>query len=211
MRKPVDALAVSMMIVLCMCWGFQQITIKVAAAGISPIMQAGLRSIIATALLLAMVLVSALGILPLLTAAMLTAGLMVATRTITPTRARRAIDLRVLLTIAAAFGVGAALTASGAASTIAAEVVSAAAPFGALGLLTAVYTTTVVLSAVVTTNAAAVLMFPIAFASAERAGIEFKPFMYCLMLAASANFMNSPVPALLTSTSTTRPSPATSS
>ena len=53
MRKPVDALALSMMIVLCMCWGFNQITIKVAAAGISPIMQAGLRSIIATALLLA--------------------------------------------------------------------------------------------------------------------------------------------------------------
>lgn len=51
-RKPADALAVSMMIVLCMCWGFQQITIKVAAAGISPIMQAGLRSIIATVLLL---------------------------------------------------------------------------------------------------------------------------------------------------------------
>jgi drug/metabolite transporter (DMT)-like permease len=50
-RKPADALAVSMMIVLCMCWGFQQITIKIAAAGISPIMQAGLRSIIATALL----------------------------------------------------------------------------------------------------------------------------------------------------------------
>jgi drug/metabolite transporter (DMT)-like permease len=41
------------MVVLCMCWGFQQITIKIAAAGISPIMQAGLRSIIATALLLA--------------------------------------------------------------------------------------------------------------------------------------------------------------
>ena len=52
-RKPADALAVSMMVVLCMCWGFQQITIKFAAAGISPIMQAGLRSIIATALLLA--------------------------------------------------------------------------------------------------------------------------------------------------------------
>src|SRR3990172_4495954 len=41
-----------MMIVLCMCWGFQQITIKVATAGISPIMQAGIRSIIATAVLL---------------------------------------------------------------------------------------------------------------------------------------------------------------
>jgi len=42
-----------MMVMLCMSWGFQQITIKFAAAGISPIMQAGLRSIIATALLLA--------------------------------------------------------------------------------------------------------------------------------------------------------------
>jgi len=52
-RKPADALAVSMMVVLCMCWGFQQVTIKIAAAGISPIMQAGLRSIIATMLLLA--------------------------------------------------------------------------------------------------------------------------------------------------------------
>jgi drug/metabolite transporter (DMT)-like permease len=41
-----------MKVVLCMCWGFQQITIKIAAAGISPIMQAGLRSIIATVLLL---------------------------------------------------------------------------------------------------------------------------------------------------------------
>jgi drug/metabolite transporter (DMT)-like permease len=35
-RKPADALAMSMMVVLCMCWGFQQITIKIAAAGISP-------------------------------------------------------------------------------------------------------------------------------------------------------------------------------
>ncbi len=52
-RKPADALAVSMMIVLCLCWGFNQVAIKVAAAGISPIMQAGLRSIIATVLLLA--------------------------------------------------------------------------------------------------------------------------------------------------------------
>ena len=52
-RKPVDALAVTTMMVLCMCWGFNQIAIKVAAADISPIMQSGLRSIIASALLLA--------------------------------------------------------------------------------------------------------------------------------------------------------------
>jgi len=41
-----------MMAVICMTWGFNQIAIKIAAAGISPIMQAGLRSIVATILLL---------------------------------------------------------------------------------------------------------------------------------------------------------------
>jgi hypothetical protein len=38
-RKPADALAVAMMVLLCMSWGFNQIAIKFAAAGVSPIMQ----------------------------------------------------------------------------------------------------------------------------------------------------------------------------
>jgi drug/metabolite transporter (DMT)-like permease len=54
----------SIMVVLCMCWGFQQITIKVANAGISPILQAGLRSIIAAVVLLVW---AALRRIPLLT------------------------------------------------------------------------------------------------------------------------------------------------
>jgi drug/metabolite transporter (DMT)-like permease len=51
-RKPVDALAFGLMFTLCVLWGFQQVTIKVAAADISLLMQAGIRSILATALLL---------------------------------------------------------------------------------------------------------------------------------------------------------------
>jgi drug/metabolite transporter (DMT)-like permease len=52
-RKPLDALAFALMVVLCMMWGFQQVTIKWTAPDISLVMQAGLRSTIATALLLA--------------------------------------------------------------------------------------------------------------------------------------------------------------
>jgi drug/metabolite transporter (DMT)-like permease len=52
-RKPADALAASMMIVLCLCWGIQQVTIKAVAEDVSLIMQAGLRSVIAALLLLA--------------------------------------------------------------------------------------------------------------------------------------------------------------
>jgi drug/metabolite transporter (DMT)-like permease len=51
-RLPVDAPAVALMLVLCMTWGFNQVTIKFAAEGISLVLQAALRSGIAALLLL---------------------------------------------------------------------------------------------------------------------------------------------------------------
>lgn len=51
-RKPVDALAFGVMLALTLTWGFQQVTIKVAAPDVSTVMQSGIRSIIATLLLL---------------------------------------------------------------------------------------------------------------------------------------------------------------
>ena len=51
-RHPLDAFAVGSMIVLSMLWGFQQVAIKLAAHGISLVMQGALRSAIATLLLL---------------------------------------------------------------------------------------------------------------------------------------------------------------
>jgi drug/metabolite transporter (DMT)-like permease len=44
-REGLDILAMTILVVLCASWGLQQIAIKVAMAGISPIMQAGFRSI----------------------------------------------------------------------------------------------------------------------------------------------------------------------
>jgi drug/metabolite transporter (DMT)-like permease len=51
-RKALDATALGMMLALTALWGFQQVAIKVTAADVSFVMQAGLRSIIATGLLL---------------------------------------------------------------------------------------------------------------------------------------------------------------
>ena len=51
-RKPVDALAFGTMVLLCMLWGFQPVTMKLAAPHISLVMQSGIRSILATLLLL---------------------------------------------------------------------------------------------------------------------------------------------------------------
>ncbi|MGH8690012.1 MAG: hypothetical protein ACREUS_03180 [Burkholderiales bacterium] len=51
-RKALDAAALSMMVLLTALWGFQQVTIKLIAADVSLVMQAAIRSIVATALLL---------------------------------------------------------------------------------------------------------------------------------------------------------------
>lgn len=55
-RKALDQTASSLMIVLCMVWGLQQVILKMAASDISPLMQIGLRSGLAALLLLPLVL-----------------------------------------------------------------------------------------------------------------------------------------------------------
>jgi drug/metabolite transporter (DMT)-like permease len=52
-RKPLDTTAFLLMLALTGLWGFQQVAIKLTAADVSLVMQAGLRSLIAMALLLA--------------------------------------------------------------------------------------------------------------------------------------------------------------
>jgi drug/metabolite transporter (DMT)-like permease len=52
-RKALDGVAIGAMLVLTALWGFQQVTVKWIAADVSLVMQAALRSIIATALLVA--------------------------------------------------------------------------------------------------------------------------------------------------------------
>ena len=52
-RKPLDTAAFSLMVLLTALWGFQQVVIKLTAPDVSLVMQSGIRSIVATALLLA--------------------------------------------------------------------------------------------------------------------------------------------------------------
>ena len=55
LRQPLDALATGAMLLLCVCWGFQQIAIKLVADDVAPIMQIGLRSTFAALVLAAVV------------------------------------------------------------------------------------------------------------------------------------------------------------
>jgi drug/metabolite transporter (DMT)-like permease len=52
-RRALDVTALSLMVLLTALWGFQQVAIKTIAADVSPVMQAAIRSILASVLLLA--------------------------------------------------------------------------------------------------------------------------------------------------------------
>lgn len=56
-RKPLDALALSTMLALCLLWGMQQVAVKLAAHGMAPVMQIGLRSVVAALLVCLLMLV----------------------------------------------------------------------------------------------------------------------------------------------------------
>lgn len=146
------------------------------------------RAGLAVGILLAMVVVVAAGWLPMITAALVAAGAMLLSGCLPAAAARRSIDWPVLIVIGAAFGVGRALTESGLAGLIAHGLSGLAGASPNLNLLV-LYVVTALFTAVITNNAAAVLMFPIAQGMAETLGAPVLPFAITVMMAASASFM----------------------
>ena len=139
-----------------------------------------------------MIAVFVAGALDLFVAALLASGIMMATGCLTQEAARAAVKWEVIVTIAAAFGISAAMEQSGVAAAIASTLVDGgnAIGTGKAGILVAVYVATVILCNIVGNNAAAALMFPIAAGAADKQGIENSQMSFLLMLAASASFMS---------------------
>ena len=140
----------------------------------------------------AMIVFYTAGVTELIIAAIFAAGIMIACGALSEQEARDAIKWDVIVTIAAAFGMSKALQNSGVAGVVAARLVRLAelSGTGRGGLLVAVYLATFVISNVVTNNAAAALMFPVAAEAAERQGESLVSMSFLVMLAASASFMS---------------------
>lgn len=142
---------------------------------------------IAGAIVVAVVAVAATGAMDIMTAALSGAMAMVLTRCISFSQAKSSLDFQVLLTIACAMALGVAIRDSGAADLIAGAVFSIAGQ-EPLSLLIAAYLLTMVMSELITNNAAAALALPIVLGAAEAAGLPAAPFLLVVMIAASAAF-----------------------
>lgn len=145
------------------------------------------KAYLSLAILVGVILTASLGLLDMLHAALIGAGLMVISGACSVTQAEKGLDLQVIITIAAAFALGAALTKTGAAAFIATGMIHLS--FGqAWILLVLTYFTVSLLTEMITNNAAAVLMIPIVLDLTERLSLNNEPFIFAVMMAASASF-----------------------
>ena len=145
------------------------------------------RSGLAWVILSGIVITATAGLFDMLTAALLGAGLMLASGCVSTEMARRSLDTQVLLVIACSFAFSKALQETGAAQIITQHLLTLPGDHPWLVLLMA-YVITSTLTEFITNNAAAVVMFPICTAMAESLGVSATPFIITIMVAASASF-----------------------
>jgi di/tricarboxylate transporter len=120
--------------------------------------------------------------------ALIAAALMVLAGCCSIESARNSVDWSVVITIAASLVVGRAIATTGLAQVAASGLVNTFQFAGPWGVLVGIYVFTLLLTEIVTNNAAAVLAFPVAQAAAAALGVSFMPMVIAIAIAASAGF-----------------------
>ena len=146
------------------------------------------RAVEASLITLAMVVVVALGWMSMLNASLLATGAMILTGCLTMQTAARSIDWGTLVVIACAIGLESAVARSGLADQIAGILTAMGGDHPHLALAV-IFAGTSFMTNVITNNAAAAFMFPIALSTAAQLGVSFMPFAITLMVSASCAFI----------------------
>lgn len=147
------------------------------------------KSLVVGAIALALIVSTATGLLPILQASLIGALLLVFSGVLTTGEARSAVDLDVILVIAFAFGLAAAMESSGLAGLASEWMVAPFRGLGDVGVMIGIVLATVILTALITNNAAALLMFPIAVSAAATTGVDLRPLAVAITVAASVDFL----------------------
>ncbi len=152
-----------------------------------PVVTKGARIV---ALAIAAFVVSAsTGWLTTLEAAIVAAGIILTTRVLTFSEAKRAIDLDVVLMVAASLGLGAAVDRSGLAANIADAATSSLGFLGVVGVIGGIMLTTTLLTEIVTNTAAAAVVVPIAVRAAVAVDVDPRVMAVGVAVMASSSFL----------------------
>lgn len=147
------------------------------------------RMMIGITIVVGVVLSAATGLVPIVAGSIVGCILMILTRCLTLEEAYTAINWQVIFLLAGVLTLGIALETSGAAKLMGGFLVKTAGAFGPTVLVSALYLATSLLTEMMSNNATAALLAPIAIAAAETMGIDSRPFLMAITFAASASFM----------------------
>lgn len=131
---------------------------------------------------------AALGLVPIVVAAVAGALAMIVTGCLNIRQASRAIDRQIFLLVGAALALGTALELTGGAGYVAQGVVTLFRDFGPAVVLSVFFLLVAVMTNVLSNNATAVLFAPIAISTAAQLGVDPAIFVYAVIFAANCSF-----------------------
>jgi di/tricarboxylate transporter len=140
-------------------------------------------------ILLGVVLLAATGVTTILVSALLGVIAMFVTGSLTPEEAYREVDWMVIVLLGSLIPLGLAMQNSGAAEYVAAGLLRLTTPLGLLGILATFYLLTSVITGLISNNAAAIVLTPIAVGTALALEVSPMPFVIAVMFAASNSFL----------------------
>lgn len=138
--------------------------------------------------LAAVVLLAAFDVMPIVTLAIIGATLVVLAGCLSAEEAYEAIQWPILMLIFAMLAVGLALEETGAMRMLVQLLTAGTETLGPLGLLIVLYAVTTLCTEIMSNNAAAILLTPLAIGAAASQGLDPRPFVVAVMLAGSASF-----------------------
>ena len=143
----------------------------------------------AVAIVVAVVVVAATGLLPIVAAAATGALMMVLSGCVSTEEAYGAIEWNVLFLLAGMLSLGAAMEKTGASTMLANGMIDSVGGLGPLALLAAFFGATMLLTEVMSNNATVALLLPIAITTAQAIDVDPRAFMFAVVFAASSSFM----------------------
>lgn len=146
------------------------------------------KSPIAVAALLLLVILAGTGVVPLFAASLIAIAAVLLSRCIDPEEAFSFVNGRLLALIWSMLALGAAMHETGAVTLIAEAAAPALADLPPVLIVWIVFVTTSLLTELVSNNAVAVVVTPVAIALAAVIGVDPRPLVVTVMAAASASF-----------------------
>ncbi|WP_185266702.1 SLC13 family permease [Halopseudomonas xiamenensis] len=143
---------------------------------------------IAIAAVLGVMVLAALGVMPIEGLAIIAAAVVVATGCLEVDDAYKSIDWKILALIFGMLAISIAMNKVGLVDSIVGQVMTLSPLLGPLFMLSFIYLLTSILTEIVSNNAVGVLLTPIAIGVATQLGADPRPFVVAVMFAASASF-----------------------